>query len=172
VSAIETSGETAVVGSLLQSGAVDRLAGTALREVAPALGHVELAFVSVLFRVGLPVPTPDLINTLAEILAQQMHSGGDEARNVTATLSSLRGGALPKLPDSAAVWRNWLIRVPAVELGRAVAQLIPQRAPQGTCCWSVPKGRFRRGSRSTCRRYLREYASLRRVDASATRPEA
>lgn len=109
---------------LKASGVLDRLTGSALREVAASFGDLEPALIrAVLFRLGVPELRPELVTQLAAMLAEQVREDDGAASLVLATCAQYNEGKLPDAFDTTG-WQKWLLEMPRQRLGYALADLI------------------------------------------------
>jgi hypothetical protein len=123
----ELTGERQAIEGLKASGVIDRLAGAALREVAAAFGHVDSALVrTALYRLGLPELTQAMISQLANMLADKARASPEKFKVCQSVLAPLHDGTLPKNESDPDEWWRWILEVPKVRLGQALAELAGQ----------------------------------------------
>jgi DNA polymerase III delta prime subunit len=121
----EDSPELNVVQSLKASGILDRLGGAALREVAAAFGHIDPTLLrAALYRLGLPEIPAEMMSRLATLLIEQMRRQDSASSLIRATLAGYHEGEPPEDLDDQRAWERWLVEIPRLHLGRAVAELI------------------------------------------------
>ncbi|MBP0633073.1 ATP-binding protein [Cupriavidus sp. AcVe19-1a] len=113
------------IRKLKHSGALERLNGAALREVAAELGHVDRSLIrAALFRLGIPELDTEHLEQLAVILAENSRRNDELARLIVVTCAQFSANEVPPDPANSAAWSQWAAGMPRQKLAYALADLI------------------------------------------------
>ena len=127
-----------VVTDLHSSGALDRLTGAALREVAAAFGNLDPSLIrAALYRLGLPLVTPAMIYDLSALISRLTAGDGAQAMAALEVFRSLRPKEITGEKMELSQWQAFLANLPGLDLGRALAELIGCQPPDpGLISWA------------------------------------